>query len=462
MQRSLRGPGRARLQGGAVLPGDVRVVDGAGRRDPGHDDRDADGERDVPLVPRACPGPSIRASRSTPAPAAPTAAARSSRTAGAATAPRARRATAPPCRPAPSAASSRARSSTAPTPATRAPTARRCAAGVRAGRRAGERHDAAEGGARQRLLLHSAAAPVADERDCLSSARLPHPTTTASNHFAGCEPQDFTTHCTQTADCDAGSAATPPVCASRRAAPARQRGGVQRRSALRADLLARLLALRQRRRRRRAGQLACGGAGRRHQRRARPRTRRRRRAAAPASRRSPAATRPRAAATPGKSVMVRDPTLLDDPFWALAARARPRHRRRPSVVADGWLGADRQRDHRRRADRRRAARRRRNTSPRCRTAPTGSSTPTSSAFRPTSLSNRSISPTAPSCGEARITYALAGGVDRSPPSHDRDRRAAPAVRRRQLPHDRAGAGSRSPSSTAPRCRRRCRRSTRRF
>ena len=55
----------------------------------------------------------------------------------------------------------------------------------------------------------------------------------------------------------------------------------------------------------------------------------------------------------------------------------------------------------------------------------------------------SISPTPSSCGEARITYALVGGVDRSPPSHDRSSsRCASRTTARAAAADRQDLGRR--------------------
>ncbi len=112
---------------------------------------------------------------------------------------------------------------------------------------------------------------------------------------------------------------------------------------------------------------------------------------------------------PGRSVMVRDPAILDDPFWALPRVLAAVTGADASVVADGWLaqlGTATTIDGKASAARPGAAQfiaalpRRAD----------GVIDASQLGFVPTSLSNRIDLADGTSCGEARITYALAGGV----------------------------------------------------
>ena len=94
----------------------------------------------------------------------------------------------------------------------------------------------------------------------------------------------------------------------------------------------------------------------------------------------------------GKSVMVRDPAILDDPFWALPRVLTSITGADASVVADAWLT---QLGTTATVGGQTAAARtaRRSSSPRCRIAPTGSSMPRGSASCRRRCRTGSISPT---------------------------------------------------------------------
>ena len=97
---------------------------------------------------------------------------------------------------------------------------------------------------------------------------------------------------------------------------------------------------------------------------------------------------------PGKSVMVRDPAILDDPFWALPRTLGLVTGADANAVADGWL-AQLGTTATVGGQRRRRAPARPRSSPACRVAPTARSTPRSSASCRRRCRTASISPTAP-------------------------------------------------------------------
>ena len=176
---------------------------------------------------------------------------------------------------------------------------------------------------------------------------------------------------------------------------------------------------------------------------------------------APAST-PAGGCDAGKSVLVRDPAILDDPFWALPRVLGRRHRRR------------RQRRRRRLAGAARHARR--PSSGQTAAARTGAAAfiaalPRRSDGVHRRLAARLRADVAVEPPRSRRRHQLRRGAHhlrardrrrRLAPSHDRHRRAAPAVRRRALPHRRADVDRACRSSRARRCSRRCRRFTCRF
>lgn len=112
----------------------------------------------------------------------------------------------------------------------------------------------------------------------------------------------------------------------------------------------------------------------------------------------------------GKSVLVRDPAILDDPYWSLPrALTQVTGAADASVVADAWLaqlGATTAVDGKTSAARPGAAQYFAALPHRA----DGLLDATQLGFVPTALSNRLDLTDTTSCGEARITYALAAGV----------------------------------------------------
>ena len=130
---------------------------------------------------------------------------------------------------------------------------------------------------------------------------------------------------------------------------------------------------------------------------------------------------------PGKSVLVRDPALLDDSFWSLPRVLGLATGADANVVADGWLSqlgtsatvGGKSAPARTGAAQFLAALPRRQD---------GLLDAAQLGFVPTSLSNRLDLADASSCGEARVTYALAAGVS------DRRHRMTVIIEMRQ-PYD---------------------------
>ena len=245
----------------------------------------------------------------------------------------------------------------------------------------------------------------ADERDC----RAQHSCRTVydgSGHFANCEPQDFTTHCAQNADCDGGERCNAAgVCVTIGCAGETE-------AECNADLHCEpIYALE-------CSPNANGGGG-----------------FGPVSSCGPTggangAPVPDEAPAPGsctcdptfvscndastgcdtgKSVMVRDPAILDDPYWALPRVLGLVTGADPSVVADGWLaqiGSGTTVGTQTAAARPGAAAYFAALPHRS----DGLLDANQLGFVPTSLSNRIDLADGSSCGEARVTYALAGGV----------------------------------------------------
>lgn len=111
----------------------------------------------------------------------------------------------------------------------------------------------------------------------------------------------------------------------------------------------------------------------------------------------------------GKSVLIRDPAILDDPFWAFPRVLSAISGDDASLVADAWLAQIGQTltVDGKPAAARSAAAQFFATLPR---RPDGKIDAARIGFVPTSLSNRIDLADGTSCGEARITYALSTGV----------------------------------------------------
>lgn len=133
---------------------------------------------------------------------------------------------------------------------------------------------------------------------------------------------------------------------------------------------------------------------------------------------------------PGKSVMVRDPAILDDPFWSFSRVLAAVTGANADDVADAWLptlGADTTVGGKLAAGRPGAAA---FIAALPRTS-AGKIDTSQIGFVPTSLSNRLDLADGASCGEARITYALSLGAT------DRRHRMTVIIELRQ-PYDGAG------------------------
>ncbi|HEX9102104.1 MAG TPA: hypothetical protein VF997_07870, partial [Polyangia bacterium] len=222
------------------------------------------------------------------------------------------------------------------------------------------------------------------------------------DHFAGCAPQDFTTHCTQQSDCDDGER-----CNANGVCVVAGCGG-ETEAECNADLHCEpIYALNCSPYANGGGGGFCGpgGAG----------------GGTPVPQKAPApgtctceptftSCNPTSGGCdPEKSVLVRAPAIIDDSFWALPRVLGLVSGADASVVADGWLaqlGTTATVGGQTSAARPGAAAfvaalpRRAD----------GVLDATKLGFVPTALSNRLDLADGASCGEARITYALAGGV----------------------------------------------------
>jgi hypothetical protein len=244
----------------------------------------------------------------------------------------------------------------------------------------------------------------ADERDCLDQ-RACRPIYDGSDHYVACTDQDFTTHCTSKSDCDDGQRSNAngvcvadgcggeteaecnadphcePIYALECSPYANGGGGVE------------------------GGSCGPAGAG----------------GGAPLPDEAPfpgtctceptfASCNDKAGGCDeGKSVLVRDPAILDDAFWSLSRVLGAVTGADASVVADAWLaqlGTTQTIGTQTSAARPGAAAyiaalpRRSD----------GVLDATKLGFVPTALSNRLDLADGQSCGEARITYALTAGV----------------------------------------------------
>lgn len=242
-----------------------------------------------------------------------------------------------------------------------------------------------------------------DERDCLDQ-RACRAVYDGNDHFVGCTTQDFTNHCTTKADCDAGQRCNASgVCVVAGC-------GGETEAECNADPHCEpIYALN-------CSPYANGGGG--------------GFCGPDASPPSGGAPLPQEAPAPGtctceptfsgcnpqpggcdegKSVMVRDPAILDDAFWSLDRVLGAITGADASVVADAWLaqlgttqtiGAQTSAARPGAAAYIAALPRRTD----------GVLDASKLGFVPTALSNRLDLADGASCGEARITYALAGGV----------------------------------------------------
>ena len=242
----------------------------------------------------------------------------------------------------------------------------------------------------------------ADERDCLDQ-RVCRPIYDGHDHFVGCTPQDFSNHCMTKADCDDGQRCNANgICVV-------EGCGGETEAECNADAHCEpIYALN-------CSPYASGGGG---------------FCGPDASPPTGGAPLPQEAPAPGsctceptfascnakpggcdegKSVLVRDPAILDDGFWALDRVLGAISGADPSAVADGWLaqlGTAQTIGTQTAAARPGAAAYLAALPHRA----DGLLDASQLGFVPTSLSNRLDLADGQSCGEARITYALAGGV----------------------------------------------------
>ncbi len=239
------------------------------------------------------------------------------------------------------------------------------------------------------------------ERDCLLQHEC-SPIYDGGGHFLSCITQDFTTHCASNGDCDDGQR-----CNANGICVVAGCGG-ETEAECNADLHCEpIYTLNCSPYASTGGGSFCGpngGAG-----------------GAPVPQEAPAPTSCSCEPTfvscnpatggcdTGKSVMVRDPAILDDPFWALPRVLGLVTGADPSAVADnlfGQIGTTTTIGGQTAAARPGAAAYFAALPHRS----DGLLDANQLGFQPTSLSNRLDLADGASCGEARITYALAGGV----------------------------------------------------
>ncbi len=244
----------------------------------------------------------------------------------------------------------------------------------------------------------------ANERDCLEQ-RACRPIYDASNGFVSCVAQDFSNHCVTSSDCDDGQRCNAngicvvAGCGGETEAECNADPHCEPIYALNCSPYAST-----------GGGSFCGPGG----------------ASPPAG----GAPLPQEAPAPGsctcepsftscnaksggcdegKSVLVRDPAILDDAFWSLDRVLGAVTGADPSVVADAWLAqlGTAQTVGGQTAGARPGAAAYIAALPH---RADGLLDATKLGFVPTALSNRLDLADGASCGEARITYALAGGV----------------------------------------------------